>query len=264
MGDDVFSMCYAPSLESASPGPTGGHLTCDKATKFSVEVPQFCCKKPRIENESTNDKKLFATAETCGDTLAAFNSTTQQLKFERGPASTATFEELSELQDGGFGNKAPSPVALKAIREGKEWKPVIHTTCSGRLGTLIKWKDDPDGKAEFCPTGTPPVRGEGYASWFCDGAYTQENRIHCCKVNGRLRCVNHLVDRSTAAGCKCKGVGGAPEQPESVLPTESAMPWALAALGQPALSRSRRSVLRPPVCSRARPRQRGVTGSTFL
>lgn len=251
-------MCYAPSLVEGSPGPTGGHIHCDKDSKFSVEVPKFCCRHPRIDTEVVGHEKTLAESEACGDVLAEFDPSSQQIRFVRGPKSTGTFANLASLQDGGYGAHSPSPVAMKAVREGKEWQRVNKVMCQGRQGTLIKFLNDPKGKAEFCPTGTPPVRGTNYASWFCDGVNAHEDRLHCCTVHGRLRCVNHLVDETNVSACNCRGVGGLDAMPESSapLPEQSSVLWPIVALLWPPSPAVLRSV---PRRDRPRPLQRSET-----
>eukprot|EP00931_Biecheleriopsis_adriatica_P103099 TRINITY_DN77985_c0_g1_i1.p1 TRINITY_DN77985_c0_g1~~TRINITY_DN77985_c0_g1_i1.p1 ORF type:complete len:283 (+),score=68.98 TRINITY_DN77985_c0_g1_i1:117-965(+) len=206
-GSDHFSMCYAPSLFGGGLGPTGGHQQCDAGSYFFTESPKFCCKNPRLDIGGTT---VLGKKDTlCGDVWADFDEDTQMIKFIAGPRSTAKKEQLQELWGAGLGDMVPSPVGFKAVKEGEEAQPVIQAVCRGDRATLVVWKrppgSDKGSKAELCPTGTPPVQGQSYMSFSCDGYVTQERRYHCCKVNGRLKCSARLVDTtSMEPPCNCK------------------------------------------------------------
>merc|ERR1712046_557074 len=81
--------------------------------------------------------------------------------------------------------KVPSSDATRAFQEGQEWTK-LNGKCKGDVGTLIRWPHE-NGKAEFCPTGSTPVLGGGYASTPCDFVSTHEVRLHCCNVDGKLQ-----------------------------------------------------------------------------
>eukprot|EP00747_Dinoflagellata_sp_TGD_P167664 gnl/TRDRNA2_/TRDRNA2_192442_c0_seq1.p1 gnl/TRDRNA2_/TRDRNA2_192442_c0~~gnl/TRDRNA2_/TRDRNA2_192442_c0_seq1.p1 ORF type:complete len:291 (-),score=55.77 gnl/TRDRNA2_/TRDRNA2_192442_c0_seq1:54-926(-) len=203
--DNAYSLCYAPSLKGGQMGPSGGHMQCDKGSYFLFEAPRFCCRHPRtlIDGETQT-----AHNEVCGDVLAEFNQEDQQIRFVRGPSVMGSEEARLQLQKAGLGDLTPSPLAMAATQD-KKWHRVQETICRGREGTLVAWvggEGGKDGRTEFCPTRTPPVTGVGYASWQCDGAYTKEVRMHCCKVDGQLHCVPSLVDNTEGESCKCRGL----------------------------------------------------------
>lgn len=199
-GSDSFSMCYAPSLVGGNLGPTGGRLQCDRNSFFFVEAPKFCCKNPRLD---LNGKTVKGKGKVCGDVLATFDSDAQLLKFERGPAKSATQEQLDELWGNGGGDSVPSTIGLNAVKDGEDWQNVLKVKCKGDRGTLIKWKRG--NKAEFCPTGTTPILGHGYMSFSCDGFATDEAKMYCCKVNGELHCARSLYDANPLkTSCECQ------------------------------------------------------------
>eukprot|EP00929_Paragymnodinium_shiwhaense_P049752 TRINITY_DN25084_c0_g1_i1.p1 TRINITY_DN25084_c0_g1~~TRINITY_DN25084_c0_g1_i1.p1 ORF type:complete len:303 (-),score=40.43 TRINITY_DN25084_c0_g1_i1:69-977(-) len=249
-GEDKYAMCYAPSLVEGAPGPTGGHISCDAgAPMFSVEAPKFCCHKPRMQNELVSNESTPAKGDLCADTLGEFDPATQRFRITRGPTTSGTLQNLASLQEAGLGDKSPSPMAFKGLKDGKEWVSLPQAKCQGHAGTLVKFKDDPDGKVEYCPTGTSPVRGGDYSSWFCDNAYTKEDRMYCCSVHGRVRCSKHLVDESNVASCHCGGLGKGEETPESTLPTKTSLLVPLV----PLLSQASRPKIRPGL-DRRKPR----------
>mmetsp|Transcript_45020 Transcript_45020/g.90884 ORF Transcript_45020/g.90884 Transcript_45020/m.90884 type:complete len:294 (+) Transcript_45020:142-1023(+) len=208
-GRDIYSLCYAPSLREGSLGPTGGHQQCDAGSYFTVEAPRFCCRRPRIDIAGHQEQ---AKGQVCGDLMAEFEQEGQRLRVVRGPTSSASQQQLAELSTSGLGSAAPSPLAFHAMKDVGKWRQVGHRRCGGRSGTLIAWRhSDPPGRAELCPTGTAPVHGYGFASWACDGVYTQERYIHCCKVKGHLHCVNNLGEHRAWSQCNCKGPRGGQE-----------------------------------------------------
>lgn len=180
-------------------------MKCDPGTYVSLEAPKFCCRHPRMQIESTGEK-AYPKAELCGDLLAEFDPSDQKIRWKRGPDSDATPENFAHLQAAGMGAKLPSAVTFEAMKEGHEWKLLLGSKCKGRDGTLIVW---PTGRAEFCPSGSTPVHGDGYMSWQCDGMYKKEESIFCCKVNGLEKCVPNMVDQAASLTCNCPGVGGA-------------------------------------------------------
>lgn len=213
--DDVdhYSLCYAPTMKAGNPGPSGGMLQCDENSYFMVEAPQFCCKNPRIE---MGGKRIETKAEVCGDLLAEFNQGSQKLRLKRGPTSTGSSDQMAELDANSLGDDMPSPIAYWQAQQGNDWRPLNGARCRGRSGTMIAWtQSNPPGRAEMCPTGTPPVRGQGYASWACDGSYTKEKVYHCCKVKGRLHCVRNFSEQPEGVGaCHCLGIGGLKQNDE--------------------------------------------------
>lgn len=211
LGDDKFAMCYAPSLVEESPGPTSGHFECDKGTKFTADVPKFCCHNPRMQNAMTGMNRVTADNEVCGDMLAEFDNENQRIRFTGGPSGSFTYADLAKLQDAGYGEIAPSPLALKAMHDGWNWKNASRSVCLGKSGTMIR-----DGKDyEFCPTGTQPMKGPEYASWLCDGLYTHQSKLHCCSLKGQTRCVKNFVDRSGVDECHVNAFGDKAEVPDS-------------------------------------------------
>eukprot|EP00440_Ansanella_granifera_P060925 gb/GFBE01066040.1/.p1 GENE.gb/GFBE01066040.1/~~gb/GFBE01066040.1/.p1 ORF type:complete len:288 (+),score=46.45 gb/GFBE01066040.1/:1-864(+) len=204
-GSDHFSMCYAPATFGGGLGPTGGHMQCDAGSYFVEETPMFCCKKPRVDMNGTTVPAKGD--ELCVDTLAKFDEDSQEIKFTRGPQTTATKAQQDLLWSSGLGDTIPSPIGLKAVRPlAEDWHQVNKEACRGDLGTLINWKAKPGqpGRTELCPAGTPPVSGRGYMSFSCDGYAIKEERWHCCTVNGHLRCGRRLVDTSSMEKpCNC-------------------------------------------------------------
>eukprot|EP00933_Yihiella_yeosuensis_P051335 TRINITY_DN49254_c0_g1_i1.p1 TRINITY_DN49254_c0_g1~~TRINITY_DN49254_c0_g1_i1.p1 ORF type:complete len:288 (-),score=44.86 TRINITY_DN49254_c0_g1_i1:330-1193(-) len=204
-GSDSYSLCYAPALREGSLGPSGtrGTFQCDRNSYFMVEAPRFCCQKPRIDIDG---KTIKAQAEVCGDTQAEFNPETQEYRLVRGPSGAGTPEQMEEFFNAGFGDENPSPVGLNALNghTPDPWATVNSQTCKGSKGTLVKFLGK-NGRAEMCPTGTKPINGgPGYMSFVCDGSYTKEVRLHCCKVDGHVRCVKDLRDASvTSSNCNC-------------------------------------------------------------
>lgn len=237
-GEDQYSLCYAPSTREGQLGPSGGHLQCDTGSYFMVEVPRFCCKNPRME---VAGERVEAKGPICGDLLAQFEPESQEIKFVRGPATTATAGQLEKLVDSGFGNKTPSRIAFEAMKQSGDWRPIINSRCNGVWGTLVKWThSDPPDRAEMCNTGTPPVRGPGYSSWACDGSYTVEAQLHCCSVKGRMHCVKGFVDNTAkkTEQCNCLGIGGPKEEAPMAGVKKAA--WSLAAAAPGAPPRGRR------------------------
>ena len=92
------------------------------------------------------------------------------------------------------------------MKKNEEWQRVNQAVCRGDQGTLITWQNQKGehDTAELCPTGTVPVQGRGYMSFQCDGHRIQEQRYHCCKVNGALHCATDLVDTTAMEpSCNC-------------------------------------------------------------
>lgn len=200
-GSDVYSLCYAPSLRAGSFGVSSGRMQCDAGSYFMVEAPKFCCRHARIE---VAGKRTDARGEVCGDVLAEFDHEHQKIRYVRGPTTTGSSEQLTELGSNGLGDGIPSHIAFQALKEGSSWADVASTKCQGRSGTLISWLHSvPPNRAELCPTGTTPVQGAGYWSWACDGMYTTESLLHCCKVKGKLRCVHRLSENERFSQCNC-------------------------------------------------------------
>eukprot|EP00419_Tripos_fusus_P023530 CAMPEP_0172718834 /NCGR_PEP_ID=MMETSP1074-20121228/75153_1 /TAXON_ID=2916 /ORGANISM="Ceratium fusus, Strain PA161109" /LENGTH=271 /DNA_ID=CAMNT_0013544109 /DNA_START=73 /DNA_END=885 /DNA_ORIENTATION=+ len=204
-GSDSYALCYAPSVRAGALGPSSGHLQCDRGSYFMVEAPKFCCRHPRIQ---VAGQSVPARGEVCGDLLAQYDAEQQQIKLARGPTTTGSDEQLADLNASATGDATPSQIAFHAMGDAGKWRPSAITTCSGKAGALITWLNgDTPNRAEFCPTGTTPVQGPGYASWQCDGMYSEDSLLHCCKVKGRLRCVNHIREQAPGSQCNCKGLG---------------------------------------------------------
>eukprot|EP00928_Gymnodinium_smaydae_P090127 TRINITY_DN73975_c0_g1_i1.p1 TRINITY_DN73975_c0_g1~~TRINITY_DN73975_c0_g1_i1.p1 ORF type:complete len:325 (+),score=49.03 TRINITY_DN73975_c0_g1_i1:125-1099(+) len=269
-GLDKFTLCYAPAKAEFPPGPSTGHIECDPGSKFTVDAPQICCANPRMQNDFTEGKKVKASGEVCGDMMMDFDPVSQKARFVRGPSLSGTNEQLSDLLKSGLGGDTPSPVAIKAYQDGKEWNMLDKMICNGRRGTIVKFVGEE--RAEFCPTGTFPVRGDEYASWMCDASYTKEKAYHCCSVLGKTRCVNKLVDKSAADSCRCQAFGNSRLMPDSIdkLPVESSCAWLAWTLPAPPLAlpqtrRPRRQQprpprTRPPRARQARSRERSISG----
>merc|ERR1712139_149331 len=122
-----------------------------------------------------------------------------------GPTNDGTPELREAIEDSALGSTLPSAIGEQVMKEGSEWKLLLGQRCKGRDGTLIQW---PTGRTEMCPTGTQPVHGNDYQSWQCDGSYKKEERLHCCSVKGKMKCVPNLVDKAASQKCNCQGVGG--------------------------------------------------------
>lgn len=199
-------LCYGPSLRQGRLGPSLGRDQCDVGSYFMVEAPRFCARNARIDVRGTQVK---AKGQVCGDLLAEFEPESQRLRLVRGPAVTGSAAQLDQLRASRWRVGAPSPLALEAMKEAGDWKPALNAKCRGFLGTLLKWTHSkPAGRAELCKPGTPPVQGPGYASWETDGFSTEEHRLHCCTVQGQLRCVKRLSAARPTELCKCPGIGG--------------------------------------------------------
>lgn len=199
-----YALCYAPSLSAGHPGPSGGHLQCDEDSYFLVEAPRFCCRNARI---TLDGKKVEAKGEVCGDLLAKFQPEEQTWELEGGPTSTGTPEQLETLQVSAINENTPSPLAFEAMKNAYKWSPILGDVCKGHDGTLINWThSDPPDRAELCPTGSSPVHGKLHNSWSCDGKYTKQVHLHCCTVNGKLRCVHNLVETPPPSECHCMGM----------------------------------------------------------
>lgn len=208
-GVDTYSLCYAPSMRTDRLGPSSGHQQCDLGSYFMVEAPKFCCRRPRIDMDG---KLVKATSKVCGDLLAEFDPETQRFKVVRGPTTTGSAAQLEQMGKSGLQNMTPLPEALQTMKDACSWKPVLNAKCQGSQGTLLKWScSNPPGRAEMCKTGTPPVQGQGYSSWDCDGADIVENRFHCCTVGGKTHCVRGFVDATAVESCRCPGIGGPKE-----------------------------------------------------
>lgn len=205
-GAEVHELCYAPgapSREDGFFGPGGAHQKCDAHSYFMVDMPRFCCKSPRIE---IGDKSFKAKSKVCGDVMAEFEPDTQEIKTIRGPSTTATTAQLDMLASSGYSKEMPSVFAMEALESAGMPKPVTHFRCQGTSGTLVRWThSEPPDKAEMCNTGSPPVRGAGYSSWFCDDSAVEEHMLHCCTVRGHIQCVKALVNVQGGDTCKCRG-----------------------------------------------------------
>lgn len=175
-------------------------MQCDKDSFVIVETPSFCCKNPRIQ--IGGEIKKAKAPRVCGDLKAEFDQGNQKIRYVRGPATTAGPQQLDNLLSAGLGKMVPSPIAMQALRDSKEWSLIAGTKCKGRDGTLLEWTGT--GRVELCPTGTTPVGGEGYSSWQCDEGYKEEVRLFCCSVKGRVKCVRKLNDKSAELGCRCQ------------------------------------------------------------
>lgn len=199
---DLYKLCHAPALVRGGKGASGEYKRCDKDSYFMVDAPRFCCKNPRLDIAGSTQKPK--KREVCGDLLADYDPEEREWRVIRGPSSTGTPQQLAQLQKAGLGDAVPSPLALKATQYGKSWRPIRADLCQGARGTIIAWTNsDPPGKTEFCPSGTAPVRGKGWASWYCDGFFGRQEKMHCCTVDGKLRCVPHFEDETNSSTLRC-------------------------------------------------------------
>jgi len=203
-GVSHHSVCYAPSMIGEQWGPAGSSKRCDDGTYFMLQLPRYCCKHPRLH---AHGHRYEAANPVCGDLAAEFDPETQKVRVIGGPESTGTPQDFEAVANAGLGKFSLSPLAFHARSTGSRWMDSSKTTCTGAEGVLVKWRGDSQ-RAELCNPGSPPVRGNGYSSWACEGSYTEERRFHCCRIDGQMDCVPDFSDETARSGCDCDGVGG--------------------------------------------------------